>query len=118
MLFKATGGEVKKWYWFLHYVTWADRITVRKGMGCSPYFMVTGAQPTLPLDIIEAMWLVKYPERILSRSELIGLQALVLAKHADHVEEMRERVTKEKIRRTLQLEQDLKHKILIKPEQW
>jgi len=73
MLFKATGGEVKKWYRFLHYVTWADRITVRKRTGCSPYFMVTGAQPTLPLDIIEATWLVKYPERMLSRSELIGL---------------------------------------------
>jgi len=104
MLFKAIGGEVKKWYWFLHHVTWADRITVRKRAGCSPYFMVTGAQPTLPLDIIEVTWLIKYPERILSRLELIGLQALALAKHADHVEEMRERVTKEKIRRTLQLE--------------
>jgi len=73
--------------------------------------MVTGAQLTLPSDIIEATWLVKYPERMLSRLELIGLRALALAKHTDHVEEMRERVTKEKIRRTLQLEQDLKHKI-------
>jgi len=73
--------------------------------------MVTGSQLILPLDIIEATWLVKYPERMFSRSELIGLQALVLAKHADHVKEMRERVTKEKIKRTLQLEQDLKHKI-------
>jgi len=52
---------------------WANRITVRKGMGCSPYFMVTGAHPTIPLDIIEAMWLVKYLERMLSREELIGL---------------------------------------------
>jgi len=48
---------------------------------------------------------------MLSRSELIGLRALALAKYADHVEEMRKRVTKEKIRRTLQLEQNLKHKI-------
>jgi len=55
-------------------------------------FMVTGAQPTLPLDVIEAMWLVIYPD---SRSELIGFQALALAKHAVHVEEMREKVTKE-----------------------
>ena len=111
MLFKVTGEEVKKWYWFLYHVTWADRITVRKETECSPYFIVTGAQPTLPLDIIKATWLVKYPERMLSRSELIGLRALALAKHADHIKEMRERVTKEKIRRTLQLEQDLKHKI-------
>jgi len=34
-----------------------------------------------------------------------------LAKHIAHIEEMREKITKEKIRRTLQLERDLQHKI-------
>jgi len=80
---------------------WVDRITVRNGMGCLLYFMVMGAHPTIPLDIIEAMWLVKYLEGMLSREELIGLQAMALAKHVTHVEEIREKVTKKKIRRTL-----------------
>ncbi|KAJ3553414.1 hypothetical protein NP233_g12649 [Leucocoprinus birnbaumii] len=111
MLFKATNGEVRKWYWSLHQVMWADRITIRKGTGCSPYFMVTGAHPTLPLDIVEATWLVKYPAQMIDTTELIGLRALALAKHVSHVEEMRSRVTKEKIRRALQLENDWKHKI-------
>ena len=101
MLYKATKGDVKKWFWHLHRVMWADRITVRKGIGCSPYFMITGAHPTIPLDITEATWLVKYPERMISSAELIGLQALALAKHVEHVEEMRQKVSKEKIRRTL-----------------
>jgi len=48
---------------------------------------------------------------MLSREELIGLQTIALAKHMAHVEEMREKVIKEKIRRTLQLERDLQHKI-------
>jgi len=52
---------------------WADRVTVRKGMGCLFYFIVTGVQLTLSLDIIEAIWLVRYLERMLSRLELIGL---------------------------------------------
>ena len=73
--------------------------------------MVMSTHPTIPLDIIEATLLVKYPERMLSREELIGLQAMALAKHVAHIEEMREKVTKEKIRRTLQLERDLQHKI-------
>ena len=34
-----------------------------------------------------------------------------MAKHIAHIEEMREKITKEKIRRTLQLERDLQHKI-------
>ena len=43
--------------------------------------------------------------------ELIGLRALALAKQVKHVEEMRQKVSKEKIRRTLQLESDMQHKI-------
>ena len=76
MLYKATKEEVKKWFWHLPYVTWADKITVRKETRCLPYFMVTGAHPMIPLDVVEATWLVKYPERMASSAELIGLQAL------------------------------------------
>ena len=111
MLYKATGGDVKKWYWQLPHVMWADRITIRKGTGCSPYFMVTGAHPTLPLDLIEATWLVQYPNRFLTTEELIGLRAEALTKHVNHVEEMRQRMTKEKINRALKLEEEMKHKI-------
>ena len=55
MLYKATRGDVKKWAWYLHHMMWADRVTVRKGMKYSSYFMVTGAYLTILLDIIEAM---------------------------------------------------------------
>jgi len=48
---------------------------------------------------------------MLSILELIGLQAMTLAKHVAHIEEIKEKVTKEKIQRTLQLEKDLQHKI-------
>ncbi len=95
-LYKATGGDPKKWYWFFPQVLWADRITVRRGLGCSPYFAVCGAHPIIPLDIEEATWLVEYPGHIISTAELIGLRARALAKHSYHVEEMRERVSREK----------------------
>nr|GAT42396.1 predicted protein [Mycena chlorophos] len=91
-LFKATGGDLKRWYWFLHQVLWADRITTRRGMGCSPFFAVCGAHPILPLDVAEATWLAEYPDQIISTDELIGLRARALAKHVVHVEEMRERI--------------------------
>ncbi|KAF9439573.1 hypothetical protein P691DRAFT_690368 [Macrolepiota fuliginosa MF-IS2] len=76
MLFKATAGDLKKWYWQLHHVMWADRITIRKGTGCSPYFMVMGGHPTIPLDIIEATWLVVEPETV-RHSENHMTQALI-----------------------------------------
>ncbi len=110
-LYKATGGDPKKWYWFFPQVLWADRITVRRGLGCSPYFAVCGAHPTIPLDIEEATWLVEYPGHIISTSELIGLRARALAKHSYHVEEMRERVSKEKRRAVRRYEEENKHTI-------
>ena len=67
-------------------------MSIRKGYGCSPFFMVMGAHPILPLDIQEATWLVELPGRILSSAELIEYRARALAKHRQHVIEMRERI--------------------------
>jgi Integrase zinc binding domain/RNase H-like domain found in reverse transcriptase len=110
-LYKATGGQANKWFWFYPHVLWAERMTIKKGLGCSPYFAVTGAHPVLPLDIVEATWLVKIPDRALTTEELIGYRARALAKHKDHVDQMRARVQKEKINRLIKYEQDNKHKI-------
>jgi hypothetical protein len=98
MLWKATGGNPAKWFWFFHHVMWADRISVRKGYGCSPFFMVTGAHPILPLDIVEATWLVEIPGRVLTTAEMIGYRARALAKHRQHVVDMRQRIDEGKRR--------------------
>ena len=111
MLYKATGGNPSKWFWFFHHVLWADRITIRKYFGCSPFFMTTGAHPILPLDILEATWLVDFPGRILSTAELIGFRAKALAKHRQHVEEMRDRVDTRKREWLLRYEKENQHTI-------
>ena len=54
MLYKATKEDVKKWFWYLYHVMWADRITVRKETGYSLYLLITRAYLTIPLDIMEA----------------------------------------------------------------
>ncbi len=81
---------------------WADCITIRKRMGCSPFFAVTGAHPVLPLDVLETTWLVEYPGRFIKDWELCGLRAIALQKHADKVEEMRQNMDATKRERTLQ----------------
>ncbi|CAK5284029.1 unnamed protein product [Mycena citricolor] len=110
-LYKATGGNASKWFWFFPQVLWADRITVRRGLGCSAYFAVCGAHPTIPLDIVEATWLVKYPDRIVDSADLIGLRARALAKHADHIEDMRSHVSDAKLKMVQHYELEYKHVI-------
>jgi hypothetical protein len=109
MLYKATGYEnVNKWYWFLQAVLWADRVTIRKLTGVSPYFMVTGNHPILPLDAMEATWLAKPPEGLETHEEVIAKRAQTLAKHRIHVEEMKGRIDNEKLRRLKRYESDFK----------
>ncbi|KNZ72450.1 hypothetical protein J132_02961 [Termitomyces sp. J132] len=90
---------------------WSDHITIWQRFGCSPYFMVTGAHPTLPLDLVEATWLIELPEWPLSTEELFGYCAWALAKHHQHVEEMRERVRKDKLQWALKFAEEHKNSI-------
>jgi len=73
MLYKATGAaNTNKWYWFLQSVLWADRTSIRKRTGYSPYYMITGLHPILPLDAAEATWLMSAPEMVMTFEEMIG----------------------------------------------
>ena len=74
--------------------------------------MVTGAHPILPLDVHEATWLVKLPDRVSTTEELIGYRARALAKHRVHVADMCKRVTLEKMKRVAKYEVDYKNKII------
>lgn len=110
-LVKATANDLSKWFWFLKPVLFADRATTRRGFGCSPYFMVTGAEPLLPLDIVESTWLVKIPERILTDEELVGYRARALAKHRVHIRDMISRVDENKRRELRRFEKEYGHTI-------
>jgi hypothetical protein len=107
MLYKATGAEnTNKWYWFLNSVLWADRISIRRRLGCSPYYMVTGTHPVLPLDAKEATWLSVIPIGIMTESDLIGYRACALAKHQIHTEQMRQCIDEDKLKRLKAYEED------------
>ena len=60
-LFKACDGEENKWSSVAYSVFWAERVTVRRRLGCSPYFATTGAHPLLPFNIAEANYLLPPP---------------------------------------------------------
>lgn len=109
MLFKATGKtNVSKWYWFFNAVLWADRVTVRKSTGYSPYYLVTGNHPILPLDAAEATWLTIAPTNLVSEEDLISQRARALTKHRVHLDRMKDRIDKEKLKRLQVYEKDYK----------
>jgi hypothetical protein len=105
-LFKACDGDQSKWHTATYSVFWADRVTVRRRMGCSPYFAATGTHPLLPLDISEATYLLPPPESVLSTTELIACRAVTLQKRRDQLEELYSHVYEARLQAALRFERE------------
>lgn len=103
-LFKAMDGDQSKWSTAAHSVFWADRITPRRRMGCSPYFAATGTHPLIPLDIIEATYLLPPPTTVLSTEELIATRAIALQKRRSDLERLHSKVYNARRKRALEFE--------------
>ena len=91
-LYKAADGDASKWSQVAYSVFWSERITVRRRMGCSPYFAVTGTHPLIPLDITEATYLQPPPSSILSTTDLIARRAIALQKRSEDIQRIHSKV--------------------------
>ena len=91
-LFKACDGDQGKWSSSAYSVFWAERVTVQRRMGCSPYFATTGTHPLLPFDIAEASYLLPPPESVLSSTDLIARRAIALQKRQPQLTQLHDKV--------------------------
>ena len=105
-LFKSVDGVQSKWSKGAYCVFWADRITIRRRMGCSPYFAVTGTHPILPLDIAEATYLIPSPSSVLSTTDLIVNRAIALQKRRSHLSLLHSKVMSARVQAAVRFERD------------
>ena len=91
-LFKASDGAEGKWAQVAYLVFWSERITPRKRMGCSPYFAVTGTHPLIPLDVVEANYLLPPPDSLLSTTDLIAHHMITLQKRQGDLVRLKDRI--------------------------
>jgi hypothetical protein len=105
-LFKSVDGDQAKWSKGTYSVFWADRITIRRRMGCSPYFAVTGTHPILPFDIIELTYLLPPPNSILSTTDLIASRAIALQKRQSHLATLRSRILSARLQAAIRFERE------------
>jgi hypothetical protein len=75
-------------------------------MGCLPYFTATGMHPLLPLDIVEATYLLPPPTSMISTIELIVHRVIALQKHHSHLAALCDRVMKSRVKAARQFEKD------------
>jgi len=92
-LIKTCEGAEDQWRLVFPQVLWAERITVRRSTGLSPYYMVHGTQPLLPFDVTESTFLSPPQDYGMSTEDLIALRAKQLAKRPEELQAMQLRVT-------------------------
>jgi hypothetical protein len=78
---KTPGGLPKNWPDQLPIAVFADRVTVNKVTGYSPYYLLHGVEPVLPFDLAEATFLVRGYKSGMSTSDLLVLRIRQLSKH-------------------------------------
>src|SRR5258708_32983065 len=91
-LFKASNGAEGKWSQATYSVFWLERIPPRKRMGCSPYFAVTGTHPLIPLDVVEANYLLPPPDSLRLSTDLIARHAIALQKRQGDLAQLKDHV--------------------------
>ena len=82
-LMKTVGGEASQWYKAAPAVFWAERITIQKSTGYSPYYMAHGVEPLLPFDIVEGTYLAPPMEPPMETAELLAIRARQLEKRKE-----------------------------------
>lgn len=97
-LLKTISHNVTKWPDYVHHVFFADRVTVRQATGFSPYYLIYGTHPTLPLDLYEATFLVEGFRKDITTEELITLRTRQLAKMKSDVLEAEKRLHQSRLR--------------------
>ena len=77
-LIKTGNGDIRGWHNRVPYVFWAERITIKKATGLSPFYMAHGIEPFLLFNITMATYLLPEINTRLSNGELLGMRACQL----------------------------------------
>ena len=73
-LIKACEGQVNRWPSLLPHAAFADRITIRRSTGFSPYYLLHGVHPILPMDLREATFMVQGFRSNMPHADLLALR--------------------------------------------
>ena len=77
-LVKAAEGIEHRWTTVAPSVFWAERVSIQKSTGYSPYFLAHGVEPLFPFDLFEATYLAPALTNPISSTNLIAYRAIQL----------------------------------------
>ena len=91
---------------------WAERVSIQKSTGYSPYFLAHGVEPLFPFDLFEATYLAPALTDPISSANLIAYRAIQLQKRPNDLAEAKWHLLKARWESVCHFEEA--HKNLIK----
>jgi len=103
-LIKACGDKPETWFHHVPLAFFADRISVSRVTGCSPFYVLHGVHPVLPFDLTEATFMIHGYRKGISSSDLLALRICQLQKRPEDLEKAAESLIKARFRSKAQFE--------------
>jgi hypothetical protein len=92
---KSCDGEEAHWPHTAHSVFWAERVTIQRSTGLSPYLMAHGIELLFPFDLTEAIFLVPILDTYwISTSALLAFHTHQLQKCVEDLESIKDHILK------------------------
>lgn len=108
---QTTGTPINRWPEKLAEALFADRITISRVTGFSPYQLLHGTDPVLPLDLVEATFMAEGFHAGMTTSELLALRMKQLSKHPDDVARAAQVLKKARFESKEQFERRFLHRL-------
>ncbi|KAI0349790.1 hypothetical protein OH77DRAFT_1372883, partial [Trametes cingulata] len=110
-LVKACEGEISRWPELLPHALFADRITIRRSTGYSPYYLLHGVHPALPMDLREATFMVEGFRSNMTHADLLALRIRQLQKRPADVAQAADVLRKTRLTSKEQFEKKFSHRL-------
>lgn len=79
-----------EWPRMFHHTLWAERVTIRAATGYSPFYLVMGYQPFLPIDAAQLTF--AWDAKAMPHEDLVAERARLLARKEKDVKRAEERI--------------------------
>ena len=97
-LVRMCGSNISKWPSLLPAAIFADRITVRRATGFSPYYLLHGVHPLLPCDLAEATFMVPRLKESMTDVDLLIARIRQVAKMPEDLARAKDALQKSRFR--------------------
>jgi len=75
-----------KWTLYFYAALWADRVTVKKSTGFSPYYLMFGQHCMLPIELDAVTWFISEWKSEMSTNDLLAARARQMARRDEDLE--------------------------------